>query len=105
MTDLYSAEHASPSGTYVVRTADNEVKMSHWIRSAVLLDAAGATLFDFGSNWSADEIRWIDDTHVAVELRRYPGDRSAKMIVDAASRTAVVDGSTLTFGELERWMR
>jgi hypothetical protein len=101
----YVAEHVSPSGAYAVRTADNEARMSHWIRSAVLVDATGGVLFDFGDRWSADTIRWIDDTHVALDLRRYPGDRSAQLVVDATSHTAVVDGATLTFAELARWMR
>lgn len=79
--------------------------MSHWIRSAVLVEASGAQLFDFGEWWSADTIRWIDETRVALELRRYPGDRSANLIVDAANRRAVLEGVTLTFAELADWMR
>jgi hypothetical protein len=105
LPDPYVTEHASPSGAYAVRTVDNEVRMSHWIRSAVLTDANGVPLFDFGDLWSADTIRWVDETHLAIDLRRYPGDRSAQMIVDAKSRTAVVGGVTLTFTELARWMR
>ncbi len=101
----YLTEVVSPSGAYAVRTADNEVRMSHWIRSAVLVDGTGAMLLDFGASWSADTIRWIDETHVAIDLRRYPGDRSARLIVDATTHTAVVDGATLTFTELARWLR
>lgn len=105
MANPHLTEHVSPSGAYAVRTADNEVRMSHWIRAAVLVDGTGVLLFDFGDLWSADTVRWIDDTHVAIELRRYPGDRSAQLIVDATTQTAVVDGASLTFPELARWMR
>ena len=104
MVDPYVREYPSPSGAYLVRTVDNEVKMSHWISAAVLLDAAGAELFDFGSSWSADTVRWIDDSHVELAMRHYPGDRDATLVVDVAARTAIANGSTLTFAELLRWM-
>jgi hypothetical protein len=101
----YLREHASPSGAYVVLTAANEVRMSHWIVSAILVDASKADIFDFGDMWSADSIRWLDDRRVMLQLRHYPGDRSAEVTVDAEQRTATLNGAPLTLAELARWMR
>jgi hypothetical protein len=106
--DPYVKTYPSPSGAWLVRTVANEMKMSHWVEQAVLLDASGAVLFDFGSSWSADTIRWIDADHVAVDLRRYPGDRSASLEVDVPKREITVFGetkATWSFEATARWMR
>jgi hypothetical protein len=104
--DPYVKRYPSPDGRHVVITADNEVKMSHWISSPVLVDAAGATLLDFGWSWSADQITWTDGDHVHLAMRHYPGDRSADVTLDVAARTVTnhADGSVMLFAEFRRWL-
>jgi hypothetical protein len=94
--DIYTKSHPSPSCAYVVRTSSNEIGNSHWVDSATLLDDAGRTLLAFGPLWHTDAVRWLDDTRVALELRHYPGDRSASLEVDVAKRAVLV------FGEPQR---
>jgi hypothetical protein len=106
--DLYTATRPSPSGAYAIRIASNEMKMSHWVDSAVLVDASGKPLLDFGSLWSADSIEWLDDARVELKMRHYPGDRSVVLLVDAASRVVTVNGvpaRTWSFEETARWMK
>lgn len=102
--DPYTHDYPSPTGGHVVKTADNEVKMSHWIRSAVLVEGA-TPIFDFGGSWSADDVSWLDATHVRLALRHYPGDRSAVIAIDVVARTATCNDAPMTFDELARWLR
>ena len=102
--DPYTKTYPSPSGAWIVTTCDNEVRMSHWIASAILKDASGATLIDFGAMWSADYVTWTDATHVALGMRHYPGDRSAEVSVDVVARIVVHDGKAMTFEEFTRWL-
>lgn len=67
----------SPDGQYYVLRGAYEVRMSHWILPGALWDARTERLLTplGDSQWSADAVEWAPDgSHVAVELRRYPGD-------------------------------
>jgi hypothetical protein len=101
----YVKRYPSPNGAYAIVTVDNEVKMSHWISEPVLVDAAGQTLLDFGSSWSADRVTWIDANRVTIEMRHYPGDRDAVITIDAGARTVTVKADVLTFEAFQTWLR
>lgn len=101
--DPYSTDYPSPTGAYVVKTVDNEVRMSHWIRSAELF-AGETSVIDFGSSWSADEVTWDGDI-VRLAMRHYPGDRSASIEISLITRRVVCNGTEMSIAELARWLR
>jgi hypothetical protein len=75
--NAYQKAVPSPDGRYLVLTTSDEVRMSHWIDFAQLVDArTGRVIADVGStSWSASQIAWsADGAHVELEARRYPGD-------------------------------
>jgi hypothetical protein len=73
----YQKTFASPDGRYFILTTADEMRMSHWVESAQLVEAGSdRILVDIGSrSWSADSVTWAEDsTQVELEVRCYPGD-------------------------------
>ena len=69
--------HPSPDGRYALLTTSEEVRMSHWLEIAQLVDvAADRVVLDIGSrSWSADSFSWSPDSAVVeLGMRRYPGN-------------------------------
>jgi hypothetical protein len=67
----------SPDQQYYLLLTNNEMRMSHWVTSAVLWErATQRLLLQIGDGlWSSEQIAWSADSHVVtVGLRRYPGD-------------------------------
>lgn len=106
----YVDKYPCPSDAFAIVTVASEVKMSHWIMTTTLESAASEQLLDFGSSWSSDQVTWTDATHVRLQMRRYPGDRSMTAVLDCAARTITIEtespaqhqGQTLSFGEFVR---
>lgn len=89
--------HASPTGRFAFRVVAWEARMSHWIESFTLVDAATGTIvwrMD-DPNWSLDDAKWISDSVVEISTRKYPGDHSPpsfEVTIDCDARTATVMG-------------
>lgn len=89
--------HASPTGRFAFRVVAWEARMSHWIESFTLVDAATGTMvwrMD-DPNWSLDSAKWIGDSVVEVSIRKYPGDHSPpsfEVTIDCDAQTAAVMG-------------
>jgi hypothetical protein len=82
-------EVVSPDGRHRVAFSSQEVRMSHWIDSPVVMRAgAPRPVLDLtSSEWSADDVRWLDASRVSMALRRYPGDAPGiTLILDADAR-------------------
>lgn len=87
----------SPNGRWAVRTSPWEARMSLWIESPCLVDAAsGAPIFAFRDvHWSLDSATWIGDDIVQWQLRKYPGNHlpvDLAVQIDCARRIAMCDG-------------
>lgn len=100
------SRYPSPDGRWLVRTAAWEARMSHWIESPEIVEAAsGARLLAFGDpNWSLDRARWTGPDRVELQLRRYPGNHLPPVLrveIDCATRSATVLGRTVALPALE----
>lgn len=100
------APHPSPDGRFVVATDGQEVRMSHWILTPRIVDAAtGAELLRFANqSWSVDRVDWCTPERVRLTLRKYPGNHQPPLLhceVDCRARTATVAGTELPLAELE----
>ena len=87
----------APNGRWAVRTAAWEARMSLWIESPCLVNAAsGATIFAFRDvHWSLDSATWTSDDIVQWQLRKYPGHHrpvDLSVQIDCARRVAMFDG-------------
>ena len=100
----------SPNHTYKVSFQSYEVRMSHWIDQPSLIRVCDSVcLFSLNADgWSAWETNWLDDSTVALVMRKYPGliDCTIKLNVDtnegqAISRRASVAGS---FSAVKEWV-
>jgi hypothetical protein len=65
----------SPDGRYRLEIASEEVKMSHWIDQATVLDPSGQKLWSSEFPWSLTSHHWGKGGALELELRKYPGDR------------------------------
>jgi hypothetical protein len=89
--------YTSPTGKFTFRVVAWEARMSHWIESFTLVDAAtGRIVWHMDDpNWSLDQAKWISDSVVEVSIRKYPGDHtppSFEVTIDCDARTAAVMG-------------
>lgn len=89
--------YPSPTGRFTFRVFAWEARMSHWIESFTLVDAAtGRIVWHLEDpNWSLDEAKWTSDSVVAVGIRKYPGDHSPssfEVTIDCDALTAAVMG-------------
>ena len=84
--------------------------MSHWINQPSLIRIQdNVCLFALNKDdWSAWEVRWLDDSTVLLVMRKYPGqiDCTIELNIDpqqaqAISRTASVAG---TFSAVKDWV-
>ncbi|MEO6285990.1 MAG: hypothetical protein ABIO93_21550 [Dyadobacter sp.] len=87
-----------------------EMRMSHWIDQPSLIRVSdGACLFSINTDdWSAWEVRWLDESTVTLVLRKYPGllDCTLQLNVatcegQAVSRRASIAGS---FSAVRDWV-
>lgn len=94
----------SPNGQYKICFDSYEMRMSHWVDQPSLLRVNDSfCLFSINTgDWSAWEVSWLDNSTVAMVMRKYPGliDCTLELNVDtneanAASRRASVAGSFL----------
>ena len=90
----------SPTGRFQISVSMREVFNSHWVESPTLLEkSTGTMLLTFGDrNWSLDEARWLDDSTVALTLRKYPGNHTPADVVvtvDCAGRSAKIGETEL----------
>lgn len=106
----------SPDGRHRVAFSAQEVRMSHWIESPVVMRTGERRpLLDLtSSDWSADEARWLDASRLSMALRRYPGDApGVTLILDVDTRQVEIQGAGLaervsadrTVKTLEAWYR
>lgn len=96
----------SPNGRWAVRTAAWEARMSLWIESPCLVDAAsGAPIFAFRDvHWSLDSATWTSDDIVQWQLRNYPGHHrpvDLSVQIDCARRVAMCDGREFPLENVE----
>lgn len=100
----------SPNGQYKVRFDSYEVRMSHWIDQPSLIRVQdNVCLFALNKDdWSAWEVRWLDNSTVLLVIRKYPGliDCTIELNVvtnegQAVSRRDSVAGS---FSAVEDWV-
>ncbi len=90
-----TACHLSPDGRYAVILVSEEMRMSHWADSPVIISVAdNAALLNLSASlWSADTVRWSPDSrHVTLALRCYPGDApGVTTALSPDARTATVE--------------
>jgi hypothetical protein len=97
----------SPSGRFEISLSEKEAFNSCWVFTPTLTDReTGAVLFKFqNDNWSLDEANWLDDTRVAMTVRKYPGNHQPNdlvAIIDCMARSAEVGGEIVgSLDELE----
>ncbi|MDB6174379.1 MAG: hypothetical protein JWL59_3690 [Chthoniobacteraceae bacterium] len=81
--------------------------MSLWIESPELIEVGmAAPLFRFrDSNWSLDEAKWLTESVVVMQVRRYPGDHTPSQFefrIDAEKRLATIGSAqALPLSDLE----
>ena len=101
--DIYS-----PNGQHTIRFDSYEMRMSHWIDQPSLIRVSdNACLFSISTDdWSAWEVRWLDESTVTLLMRKYPGllDCTIQLNINtnegqAISRRASVAGSFLAVKE------
>ena len=89
--------YPSSTGRFIFRIFAWEARMSLWIESFTLVEAAsGASVFGLSdAAWSLDNAEWTSDTVVKMRLRKYPGDHTPSAFevkLDCGARTAEIDG-------------
>jgi hypothetical protein len=102
----------SPDQRYFVLLGSYEMRMSHWVTSAALWEAAPQRiLLELGASlWSAEQVLWSSDsTCLTVELRRYPGDAPALLIDIYPAQRSIVprapgDEAPIRFEQLESYL-
>ncbi|MBD2704242.1 hypothetical protein IC229_26600 [Spirosoma sp. BT702] len=103
--DIYS-----PNQSYKITLSSYEIKMSHWVAQPYLIRLSDdVTLFSLkGDPWSAFTVKWLDDVTVEMELARYPGRTSARLIlqpaIDQATATTYTSSFSGTLSEVSRWI-
>ena len=90
-------KYPSPSGRYVFQIVAWEARMSLWIESFTLVEAAtrAPVMLLQDDNWSVDSAEWLGDSVVKMRLRKYPGNHTPSQVevsVDCEGRTAEVQG-------------
>ena len=72
----------SPDGLYRVDFFEYEMRMSHTVRSACIVEVAtGTTIIDFSSTLDQVDATFPGEPHVVhLRLLRYPGDRSERRV-------------------------
>ena len=104
-------KYPSPSGKYVFHVVAWEVRMSLWVESFTLAEAASGTpvLRLSDSNWSLDTAEWLDDSRVTMQLRKYPGDHtpsSFQVLVDCETKMAeLADEPAIPLPTLEQALK
>lgn len=86
-------QYPSPDGQFVLNLSCNEVRMSHWICSPKLVEAAtGRVLYEAGGTFDASQIKWSPDSReLTFHLREYPGTRpgvNLRLRLDDGTATA-----------------
>jgi len=102
----------SPNGTYTVFLMPIEMRMSHWLEQPLIVETAtNRTILDLtGILWSADMVRWSDDSaRVTLAMRRYPGDApGATVTIDLRTGMAMIDSpvesATVALSRLSQWL-
>jgi hypothetical protein len=103
--DIYS-----PDRQFKVSFTSYEMRMSHWVDQPCLTQVPDdACIFSIDSdNWSARNVRWLDDATVELVMLKYPGHISCTIELavhtqqaQAISRTASVAGS---FSAVKDWV-
>ncbi|WP_420147520.1 hypothetical protein [Spirosoma sp.] len=107
-------DSTSPDGTYQIQFEMAEIRMSHWIYKPFIYRTHDhVLLFDLQDDvWSADEIKWLTDSIVQIEARRYPGTLSCQMTLDLERGTGKATRSTAqtsvhfdgTLSEIRNWV-
>jgi len=100
----------SPDRQYKVSFDSYEMRMSHWVDQPSLIRVRdNFCLFALDTDdWSAWEVSWLDDSTVALVLRKYPGliDCTLELNVatsegQAVGRRASIAGS---FSAVRDWV-
>ncbi|MFJ4157438.1 hypothetical protein ACIPZF_21875 [Pseudomonas sp. NPDC089752] len=81
-----------------------EAANTHWIYSPRIVDTrAGTCLLRFkDARWSSDISTWHTLTTVELVLRKYPGGKEARVLIDCANRCARLEkGGELELTQLE----
>jgi hypothetical protein len=102
----------SPDRRFFVLLDSYEMRMSHWVTSAALWEAASQrVILELGAGlWSAEHVLWsADSTGVTVELRRYPGDAPAIQLDVYPEQRSITphapgDAAPLRFEQLEEYL-
>lgn len=104
---MLETKYPSPTGKYHFQIAPWEARMSLWIESPALLKAKNdEVIFTFDNpNWSLDSAEWLNEEHVKMTLRRYPGDHtpsSFEVEVDCDAKQATVGRDAIPLDALEK---
>jgi hypothetical protein len=102
----------SPDGVYTVLLVPVEMRMSHWLAQPWIVDTAtNQTILDLTATlWSADTVRWADDSaRVTLAMRRYPGDAPGVTVaIDLRTGMAMfdspVESATVALSRLSQWL-
>lgn len=105
--DASDVQSTSPDGRYCVQVTPWEARHSLWVYSPRIIDTReGLCIFQFSDAcWSADQSTWLTPTTVALNLRKFPGDRmgqGVRVVVDCDGRVARWEsGKAVELSDLE----
>ncbi len=73
----------SPDGKYKVVFSSFEMRMSHWVDNPILIEVAtNEELYSLGGMFSADSVKWSEDSrYVTMSIREYPGRKKGFTVV------------------------
>ncbi|MVM30519.1 hypothetical protein GO755_10785 [Spirosoma sp. HMF4905] len=99
----------SPDKQYKVSFGSMEIRMSHWVDQPYLVRISdNKTLFGLEHLWSADDVRWLDESTVTMNLRLYPGLLGCAVTLNVALNQGEVSGQagnfTGTLPEVVAWI-
>ena len=100
----------SPDRRYKVSFSSYEVSMSHWIDQPYLIRVGdNVCLFRLNEDgWSAWVVRWLDDSTVALVMRKYPGLLACTVTLNASTNQAgAISGDSSvagTFRAVSEWV-
>jgi hypothetical protein len=88
------------------------MRMSHWLAQPLIVETVTSrTILDLTSTqWSADTVRWADDSaRVTLAMRRYPGDAPGVTVtIDLRAAVATIDSlmesATVPLIQLSQWL-
>ena len=99
MTIEPDSTHLSPDGRIRIEYASEEMRMSLWVDTPHVVDAAtGRTIFRPPSSLISGTHEWGEDGRFALGLRKYPDGRfSVNLAFDVDAGTVRLDGEDIAY--------